>query len=325
VKLIDNLGRNIDYLRLSVTDLCNMRCSYCMPESGVAKLSHCDILSYEQLLTIAQHAVAMGIEKIRITGGEPLVRKGLVEFLGKLSRVHGLKQLVLTTNGLLLEKMALDLKRAGVQRLNVSLDSLRPEVFSRITRRGDLKQVQAGIAAAEKAGFPLKINMVVMRGVNDSELVDFAALSLERSYSVRFIEYMPVIKDDNWQSLVLPGEEILSRLAKHYSFSPVVSGRSSGPAREFKIAGARGTIGVITPLSGHFCHDCNRIRVSASGKVRSCLFAKEEFDLKPVLSTGDSALIQGVLLSLIMSKPANHGMTQTSSSHAPFAMSQVGG
>lgn len=302
-----------------------MRCSYCMPESGVAKLSHCDILSYEQMLTIAQHAVAMGIEKVRITGGEPLVRKGLVEFLGTLARIPGLKQLVLTTNGMLLEKMAVDLKRAGVQRMNVSLDSLRPEVFSRITRRGDLKQVQAGIAAAEKAGFPIKINMVVMRGVNDSELADFAALSLEKSYSVRFIEYMPVIKGDNWQSLVLPGQEILSRLSKHYSFTQVVKEGLSGPAREFKIAGARGTIGVITPITGHFCHDCNRIRVSASGKVRSCLFAEDEFDLKPVLSTGTPAFIQGVLRSLILSKPASHEMTQTSSSHAPFAMSQIGG
>jgi len=302
-----------------------MRCSYCMPESGVAKLSHCDILSYEQMLTIARHAVAIGIEKIRITGGEPLVRKGIVEFLGTLAKIPGLRQLVLTTNGMLLEEMATELKRAGVQRLNISLDSQQPEVFSRITRRGDLKQVQAGIAAAEKAGFPIKINMVVMRGVNDSELVDFAALSLEKSYAVRFIEYMPVIRGDNWQSLVLPGDEILRRLSEHYSFTQVVRGGLSGPAREFKIAGARGTIGVITPLTGHFCHECNRIRVSASGKVRSCLFAEEEFSLKPVLSTGDPALIQDVLRSLIMAKPASHGMTQTSTSHAPFAMSQIGG
>lgn len=325
MKLIDNLGRKINYLRLSVTDLCNLRCLYCMPESGVAKLNHHDVLSYEQLLLVAQHAVAMGIEKVRITGGEPLVRKGIVEFLGELAKIPGLNQLVLTTNGMLLEKMATDLKRAGVQRLNISLDSLQPEVFSRITRRGDLKQVQAGIAAAEKAGLPIKINMVVMRGVNDSELADFAALSLEKSYAVRFIEYMPVIKSDNWQSLVLSGEEILSRLDQHYSFTQVVRGELSGPAREFKIAGACGTIGVITPLTGHFCHDCNRIRISASGKVRTCLFSDEEFDLKPVLSSGDLVSIQAVLNDMIMAKPASHGMTQTSSSHVPFAMSQIGG
>ena len=155
VKLIDNQGRRINYLRLSVTDLCNMRCCYCMPESGVAKLDHREVLSYEQLLTLARHAVAMGIEKVRITGGEPLVRKGIVGFLGELARIPGLHQLVLTTNGLLLEQMATDLRRAGVQRLNISLDSLQPEVFSRITRRGDLKQVLSGISAAEKAGFPI--------------------------------------------------------------------------------------------------------------------------------------------------------------------------
>lgn len=325
MKLVDNLGRKINYLRLSVTDLCNMRCSYCMPESGVAKLNHRDILSYEQLLTLTQNAVAMGIEKVRITGGEPLVRKGIVGFLESLAEMPGLNQLVLTTNGMLLEQMANDLKGAGVQRLNISLDSLQPEIFSRITRCGDLKRVLAGIAAAENAGFPIKINMVVMRGVNDSEIADFAALSLEKSYAIRFIEYMPVIKDDNWQSLVLSGEEILNRLAKHYSFTQVVRGGLSGPAREFKIAGACGSIGVITPISGHFCHDCNRIRISASGKVRSCLFSDEEFDLKPVLSSGDQASIQAVLRNLIMSKPASHGMTQTSSKHTPFAMSQIGG
>ena len=325
VKLVDNLGRRINYLRLSVTDLCNMRCSYCMPESGVEKLKHSDVMSYEQLLTLTHHAVAMGIEKVRITGGEPLVRKGLVKFLESMAGIPGLNQLVLTTNGMLLEQMATDLKRAGVQRLNISLDSLRPEIFSRITKRGDLKRVLAGIAAAEKAGFPIKINMVVMRGVNDSEIADFAALSLEKSYAVRFIEYMPVIKNDNWQSLVLTGEEILNRLAKHYSFTQVVRGGLSGPAREFRIAGACGTIGVITPLSGHFCHDCNRIRISASGNVRSCLFSDEEFDLKPILSTGSPASIQAVLRNLVMSKPASHGMTQTSSSHVPFAMSQIGG
>ena len=186
VKLVDNLGRRINYLRLSVTDLCNMRCSYCMPESGVEKLKHSDVMSYEQMLTLTQHAVAMGIEKVRITGGEPLVRKGLVKFLESMAGIPGLNQLVLTTNGMLLEQMATDLKRAGVQRLNISLDSLRPEIFSRITKRGDLKRVLAGIAAAEKAGFPIKINMVVMRGVNDSEIADFAALSLEKSYAVRF-------------------------------------------------------------------------------------------------------------------------------------------
>jgi len=325
MQVVDNCGRTINYLRLSVTDRCNLRCSYCMPESGVPQLDRQDVLSYEQMLVLARQAVATGIQKIRITGGEPLVRKGVVDFLAKLAQTPGLQQLALTTNGLLLDRMAGDLKRAGVQRLNISLDSLRPEVFARITRRGDLRQVLAGIAAAEGAGFPVKINMVVMRGVNDSELEDFAALTLEKPYAVRFIEYMPVIKADGWQSQVLSGAEILSRLAERFAFTPVVGGGLSGPAREYKINGSCGTIGVITPLSGHFCHDCNRIRITASGKLRSCLFSADEFDLKPVLSSEDPAAIQAVLRQLIRSKPASHGLTPSASAHAPFSMAQVGG
>lgn len=325
MQVVDNFGRKINYLRLSVTDRCNMRCSYCMPESGVAKLDHADVLSYEQLFTLAEQAVVMGIEKIRVTGGEPLVRKGIAAFLGRLARIPGLRQLVLTTNGVLLEGMAEELKAAGVQRLNISLDSLRPEVFARITRRNDLAQVRAGIAAAESAGLPVKINMVVMRGVNDAELADFAALTLGKPYAVRFIEYMPVIKDPAWQSMVLSGEEILARLAEQFSFTQVVGSELSGPAQDFKIAGACGTIGVITPLSGHFCGSCNRIRITASGKVRNCLFADGEFDMKPVLLKGDPALIRAILRDLIVCKPAGHGMSRTESAHSPFTMAQIGG
>ena len=325
MQVIDTFGRTINYLRLSVTDRCNLRCSYCMPESGVTKLDHREILSYEQMLVLTRHAVAMGIKKIRITGGEPLVRKGIVAFLANLAKTPGLEELVLTTNGILLEQMAGDLVRAGVQRVNISLDSLRSETFIRIARRGDLRRVREGIAAAENAGLPVKINMVVMRGVNDAELVDFAALTLEKPYAVRFIEYMPVIKENGWQSQVLSGQEVLRRLAEHFSFAPIVGGGTSGPVKEYKINGSRGSIGVITPLSGHFCHDCNRVRITASGKLRSCLFSSEEFDLKPVLDTGDPVLIQSALRAQIRSKPACHEMTQDSSSHEPFAMAQIGG
>ena len=325
MQLVDNFGRKINYLRLSVTDRCNMRCSYCMPETGVPKLDHADVLSYEQLFALAEQAVAMGIEKIRVTGGEPLVRKGIAGFLGRLAKITGLRQLVLTTNGVLLKGMAEELKAAGVQRLNISLDSLRPEVFARITRRNDLAQVQAGIAAAERAGLPVKINMVVMRGVNDSELADFAALTLEKPYAVRFIEYMPVIKEPAWQSMLLTGDEILARLGEHFSFTQIVGSELSGPALDFKIAGSRGSIGVITPLSGHFCGNCNRIRITASGKVRNCLFSDREFDLRPALQEGDPALIRAILRDLIVGKPAGHGMSRTESEHTPFTMAQIGG
>jgi len=312
-------------LRLSVTDRCNMRCSYCMPADGVVKLEHADILSYEQLYRLAEAAVALGIEKIRVTGGEPLVRKGIVDFLAQLSALPGLKELVLTTNGLQLSEMAAALKHAGVQRLNISLDSLRPEVFAEVTRRDALDRVLMGIAAAEKVGLPIKLNMVVMRGINDAELVDFAAMTLQKDCSVRFIEYMPAIKAHSWQALVMSGEEILARIAETYPFVPVVRGELSGPAREYRLDGARGTIGVITALSGHFCADCNRIRITASGKVRSCLFADAEYDLTQVLADGDSAAIQAVLHRLVELKPAMHGMNEHEAQHAAFTMARIGG
>jgi len=325
MKLHDNLGRKINYLRLSVTDRCNMRCRYCMPEAGVKMLNHQDVLSYEQLYLLAQSAVALGIEKIRVTGGEPLVRKGIIEFLSRLSQLPELKHLVLTTNGLNLQKMAGPLKAAGVQRLNISLDSLRPDVFSSITRCDVFSQVMAGIEAAEQVGFPIKINMVVMRGINDAELGDFASMTLEKNCSVRFIEYMPVIKEDGWKALFLSGEEVLSRIAEQYAFSPVVKGELSGPAREYKIAGAHGTIGVITALSGHFCQDCNRIRITASGKVKNCLFAKEEYDLKDALATGDTLVIQELLRQQIACKPAMHHLNSQFLEHEKFSMASVGG
>ncbi len=325
MQLIDNYGRKINYLRLSVTDRCNMRCSYCMPETGVPKLGHADILSYEQLFLLAQAAISLGIEKIRVTGGEPLVRKGVIDFLARLSDLSGLKQLVLTTNGLLLPEMAGDLQRAGVQRLNISLDSLRPEVFAKVTRRDDLDKVLAGIAAAEQVGLPIKINMVAMRGINDAELDDFAAMTLERNCSVRFIEYMPAIKADNWQQLVIPGEEILTRLAEKFSYAPVVKGELAGPARDYKIDGAQGTIGVITALSGHFCQDCNRIRITATGKARSCLFSDHEDDLAAMLAAGNMAAIQKALAVLVAAKPAMHAMNEQNAEHTAFTMAQIGG
>jgi len=325
MELKDNFGRKINYLRLSVTDRCDMRCSYCMPEEGVEKLGHNEVLSYEELFRLARAAVSIGIEKIRVTGGEPLVRKGIVPFLERLSGIEGLRQLVLTTNGQLLESMAGDLKRAGVQRLNISLDSLKPEVFARVTRRGDLRRVLAGIEAAEKEGFPVKINMVVMRGINDGEIADFAGLTMEKDRSVRFIEYMPVVKAPDWQSLVVPGQEILDRLAGQYDLSPAIRGELAGPAREFRIAGALGNIGVISPLTGHFCQECNRIRITASGNVRSCLFSGGEFNLRPLLASGDFTELQKEMRRLVAEKPACHDISGEKAGHATFAMAQVGG
>ncbi len=325
MSLIDSYGRKINYMRLSVTDRCNLRCRYCMPEEGITKLRHGDILSYEELLVLSRASVQVGIEKIRVTGGEPLVRNGIIDFLSKLAQIPGLRQLVLTTNGLLLKEMAEDLYRAGVQRLNISLDSLRNETFKKITRCGDLDKVLEGIQAADNLGFPIKINVVAMRGINDSEFVDFAAITLKKTYAVRFIEYMPTSKEKDWQSLVISGNEILERISEHYHIAPVARNALSGPSQDFRIDGAKGTIGIITPISGHFCAECNRIRVTSSGMARSCLFGDMEYDLKPLLRTGSHTALKETLRAIVMNKPKNHLITSNDSAHEPFDMSKVGG
>jgi cyclic pyranopterin phosphate synthase len=296
-----------------------------MPAAGVAKLAHNDILSFEELFLAAEVAVSLGIEKIRVTGGEPLVRKGVLEFLARLSTIAGLRQLVLTTNGVLLEEMAQDLRRVGVQRLNISLDSLHPEIFARITRGGDLGKVLAGIAAAEKAGLPVKLNMVVMRGVNDAELLDFARLTLHKPYAVRFIEYMPTAKERDWQSLLMPGSEILDRISQNFPLKELDHLELAGPARDYRIDGAVGSIGVITPLTGHFCDACNRIRLTATGTVRSCLFSEREYDLKPFLRAKDVSAVRVALRQIVRAKPEKHLLTLRKTDHQPFAMSSVGG
>jgi cyclic pyranopterin phosphate synthase len=324
--MIDAHGRKINYLRLSVTDRCNLRCRYCMPADGVPLLPRGEILSYEELFLVARTAVSLGIEKVRVTGGEPLVRRGILGFLSRLAGIPGLRQLVLTTNGLLLEEMAAPMKSAGVQRLNISIDSLDPQNFQRITRRGGMNRVLAGIAAAERAGFPIKLNMVVMRGVNDHEVVDFAALTLKKTHTVRFIEFMPSgWEEGDWRSHVVPGREILERIAKRYPFDQIDRGELAGPAKDFRIRGAAGTIGVITPISGHFCGDCNRIRVTASGMARGCLFSDAETDLKPSLRGNDPSELEKVLLRIVGTKPDKHRLCSDDPGKGPLGMSRVGG
>ena len=297
-----------------------------MPAEGVPWLPHGGILSYEELFLIARTAVSLGIEKIRVTGGEPLLRKGILGFLSRLSGIPGLRQLVLTTNGLLLEEMAEPLKDAGVQRINISVDSLDPENFLRITRRGGLDRVLAGVTAAARAGFPIKLNMVVMRGTNDHEVVDFAALTLDKPYAVRFIEFMPSgAEEGNWRALVVPGREILDRIAKRFPFDGIDRGELTGPAKECRIRGAAGTIGVITPVTGHFCDGCNRIRVTASGMARGCLFSESETDLKAILRGNDPSELEKVLLRIVGTKPGKHRLCEEPSGPPPLDMSRVGG
>lgn len=326
MELTDSYGRTINYLRLSVTDRCNMRCFYCMPKEGIVNKGHAAVLTYEELLLIAESAIGLGIEKIRITGGEPLVRTGIIGFLERLGRISGLQHLALTTNGLLLAEMAADLRNSGVQRLNVSLDSLNPQTFSEITRGGDLKRVLTGLAAAEKAGFqPPKINCVIMRGVNDSEILDFAKITLSSGNSVRFIEYMPAIKEDGWQRYCISGNEILERIAAEYTLEPVDKGAFSGPSRDFRIAGAQGSIGIITAVSGHFCGECNRIRVTSTGQAKGCLFSDTKTDLLPFLRPPDKEQLTKVLRVIVSTKPERHSITGEGYQHQNFTMSQIGG
>lgn len=324
--LVDPHGRKINYLRLSVTDRCNLRCRYCMPAVGEPQRDRGDLLGYEDLRRVAQAAVALGMEKIRVTGGEPLVRKGITGFLETLAGLPGLKRLVLTTNGVLLKEMAAELRGAGVESLNISLDSLRPDTFFRITRGGDLRRVLEGLEAVERAGFPyLKINVVVMRGVNEDEVADFAALTLDRPYRVRFIEYMPTSPGDTRRPLTVPGEELLRKLSERYRLLPAGREPLAGPAVYYRIAGAVGMVGVITPVSCHFCGDCNRVRITSTGVARSCLFSDSGVDLKPFLKEGDETVLQRALRRVVEAKPEGHSLCGDTEEHVPLPMSMVGG
>ncbi len=292
-----------------------------MPSSGISKRCHNEVLRYEEMMQIARAAVSLGIEKLRITGGEPLVRKGLLSFLRQLNSLSGLSEVTLTTNGLLLVEMASEIKAANIKRLNVSLDSLHPATYAEITRGGDLKKVLDGLDVAERVGLQLKLNMVVMRGINDHEIGDFAALSLTRPWSVRFIEYMPTIREKAWRNRILPGSEIIKSLQQKYSLEPLETTRLCGPAKPYRIAGAVGTVGIITPMSDHFCGSCNRIRVTSTGMVKSCLLSDGAFDLKPALANGYDT-VRSALRDVIEGKSCRHNFHDSQGS---FQMSCIGG
>lgn len=323
--MLDRFSRRINYLRLSITDRCNLRCRYCMPADGVKLCDSNDILSYEQLLRIARVATKMGVSKVRVTGGEPLVRKGVIEFLGQLCSLQGLDEVTLTSNGVLLEDYADALYAAGIRRINLSLDSNDPETFASVTRGGKLGKVKAGIAAAERAGLQLKLNMVVMRGVNDHEIEYFAELSLEKPWGMRFIEYMPTDLDPDWKERAISGAEIVSRLSKRFELEELQRDQNCGPAKPYRIRGGKGSIGIITPMSEHFCGICNRIRVTADGHARSCLLADHKVDLRPALASKHDQELISTLQAVIAAREAHHHLGESQSDLQPFAMNQVGG
>ena len=314
--MMDQYGRTIDYLRLSVTDLCNYRCRYCMPAEGVEKGPHGSILTVEELVVIGEAAVKLGVRKIRLTGGEPLVRRGILDICRGLRAIPELKELCLTTNGSLLPELAQPLREAGVDRLNISLDTLKPERFQEITRRGTLDEVLKGIRAAEDAGFQnLKLDTVLMGGVNDDEIGDFLALTMEHPWEVRFIELMPMGPCAAWpKERFLPVTEVLRR------FPQLEKIRPNGVARRYRLPGAVGTAGLIAPVSYEFCGDCRRIRVTADGRLKGCLHSREEIPLRGL--HGD-ALTEAIRRG-ILQKPRQHHLTEHASD-TPRTMNQIGG
>lgn len=299
--------QRVDYLRISVTDRCNLRCRYCLPSEGVPTVPHAEVLRHEEIVAIVQAAVAVGIKKVRLTGGEPLVRRGIVELVAMLAAVPGIDDVALTTNGVLFPEMAAALKRAGLRRVNISLDTLRPERYARITRGGDLQRVLTAVETALALGLhPVKLNMVVLKGFNDDEIIDMARLSLERPLHVRFIELMPFGPADALQNeCFFPTREVRARLEAH--FGPLVTIRKlagCGPACYYRIPGATGTIGFISGVTGHFCSRCNRLRLTATGELRTCLFGGPGVDLKGPLRAGANQAEVAALLREAIEKKA---------------------
>jgi len=311
--LRDTFDRKIDYLRISVTDRCNLRCRYCMPEEGVPSIGHGQLLSFEELFRVARIAVEKGVRKIRLTGGEPLVRKGLISFVERLCQLPQRPELTLTSNGLLLADQAAELKKVGLQRVNVSLDTLKPELFEQITRRPGLDKVLEGICAAEKAGlWPLKVNMVPIRGVNADEIADFARLTFEHDWQVRFIEFMPVSSGlDYPPESRFPANEISEVFHAIAPLKAIERKGPAGPARLYQYEGAKGVVGVIPAVSDHFCGECNRLRLTSDGFLRPCLFCEEEIDLRTPLRQGcsDEELVQ-LLLGAVQIKPERHRIAE---------------
>ena len=337
----DAFGRRIDYLRISVTDRCNLRCVYCMPPEGVQWKAHDEVLSFEEIERFARVAAGEGIGKIRLTGGEPLVRLGIVDHVRRLRETTGIEAIALTTNATLLPRYAADLAEAGLRRINISLDTLDPDVYLRVTRGGKLSDVLAGLEAAFEAGMdPVKLNVVVVRSL-DQDLLGFARMTLDRPLHVRFIEYMPVgdvgehsctsAEADGWtETDHVSTDEILTRLSAEGAAAGLgeltAVGRDDapggwGPARYYRFPGAPGTLGVISPLSHHFCGECNRLRLTADGRLRTCLFSDDEIDVRSVLRGGTDDDVRELIRTALAAKPAGHNQQHGTVRR----MSQIGG
>ncbi|GAC1312610.1 MAG: GTP 3',8-cyclase MoaA [Vulcanimicrobiaceae bacterium] len=326
--LTDAFARPITYLRISVTDRCNLRCTYCMPEAGLPWIERSEILSFEEIERVVAAAASVGVRCIRLTGGEPLVRRDLAALVRRLAAIDGIDDIALSTNGLLLAEQCDALVAAGLRRVNVSLDTLRADRFVAIARRPGLERVRAGIEAALAAGLaPLKINCVVMRGRNDDELLEFANLTRERAVFVRFIEMMPVVENASAQrDQYVSAAEMLARIGAHEALEPSAGPGGNGPARYFAFRGAPGAVGVISPLSHDYCETCNRVRLTADGRLRLCLFGDHEIDLRGPVRAGASrddlaALFRGGMTI----KPERHHLSLGEAGSRMRAFSEIGG
>jgi cyclic pyranopterin phosphate synthase len=326
-KLIDSYQRQINYLRISVTDLCNLNCIYCSAGS-IPHLSHYDILRYEEIQRIVQVAAGMGISKVRLTGGEPLVRPELSKLISMLTRIEGINDISLTSNGTLLSKYARELKEAGLKRVNISLDTLKEDRFRQISGRGKLGDVLSGIEAAYRAGLePVKINMVVMRGINDDETIDFARMSIEQGWHVRFIEFMPFGTSAAQTLETVSTQEIKEHIQSLGKLEPYTGPTGNGPARYYRFPGARGTIGFITPMTEHFCHSCNRLRITSDGQLRPCLLADDEVNIKEPLRNGanDDELKQLIQQAVALKREEHHLTGGIAPVTVSRPMCQIGG
>ncbi|WP_159885574.1 GTP 3',8-cyclase MoaA [Paenibacillus puerhi] len=331
--LVDRYGRVHDYLRISVTDRCNLRCVYCMPEEGMQFEPEENILSFEEIHEVVRVLAGFGVRKLRLTGGEPLVRRNLERLVGMLHEIPGIDDIALTTNGIYFASRAEAFREAGLTRINISMDSLREDRFRMITRGGDVERVLQSLKAARRVGLaPIKLNVVLMKGINEDEIEDFLRLGLEDDLHVRFIEYMPIGHDDQgWKSRYLPLTEVLQRCsAQGWTVEELQDEvRGNGPSQNFRIAGAAGSFGLIHPVSDHFCQTCNRLRLTADGNIKPCLYWSDEFNVRKAI--GDDRKLAEMFFRALDVKPESHEMAKAleneRQSHTPTErrMSQIGG
>lgn len=326
--LKDGMGRTIVNLRISVTDRCNFRCTYCMPADNVEFMDRAKLLSFEELTRVAGVVAKMGIYRLRLTGGEPLLRKDLPVLVRMLSQVDGIEDLAMTTNAFFLKKYALALREAGLKRLNISLDAMDKEKFAHVNRRDCLNEVLEGLAAARDAGFSsIKINSVAMRGFSEDEILDLVAYGRSDGFEIRFIEFMPLDADQIWErDKVLFGHEILDIIQRKYPLEPIRDSLEIGPASEYRFADGLGKIGIITAVSNPFCDFCNRIRMTADGKLRTCLFSNREHNLKELIRGGASdADIEACIRQALVTKEPGHKINLDDFQRPARAMHAIGG